>query len=138
MAVRETEDAGMRHMQIGKDADLARLDHMPAEAGKIARTGAAGIDRGRHPGGATELLRVDAERSAAPVDMGVEIDQSRRDDGVGYIANVGSGIGFQIGAHLRHLAGGEGNVPHRVKLLGRVDHPAAAQDQIDGHGALSQ
>jgi hypothetical protein len=31
-AVREAEDAGMRDVQIGENADLTRLDHMLAEA----------------------------------------------------------------------------------------------------------
>ena len=40
--VGEAEDAGMRDMQIGQDANLARLDHMLAETRKVARAGAAG------------------------------------------------------------------------------------------------
>ena len=43
-AVGEAKDAGMRDMQIGEDAHLARLDHMLAEAREIAGAGAAGVD----------------------------------------------------------------------------------------------
>src|SRR5882757_2314289 len=67
--MREAEDAGMRDVQISEDADLARLDHVLAEACEITRPGAAGIDRGGDAGGAAELLGVDAERGAAPIDM---------------------------------------------------------------------
>ena len=35
--IREAEDAGMRDMQVGENADLARLDHVLAEAREIAR-----------------------------------------------------------------------------------------------------
>ena len=44
-AVGEGVDAGVRDVQIGEDAHLARLDHVLAEAGEIAGPGAAGIDR---------------------------------------------------------------------------------------------
>ncbi len=79
-ARREGVDAGKGDMQIGKDAHLAALDHMLAEPRKVAGAGAAGIDCGRDAGAAAEILGVDAERGAAPVDMGVQIDQSRCDN----------------------------------------------------------
>ena len=63
--VREAEDAGVRDVQICEDTNLARLDHVLAEAREIAGAGAAGIDRGSDAGGATKLLGVDAERGAA-------------------------------------------------------------------------
>ena len=126
----------MRDMQVGEDADLARLDHMLAEAREIAGAGAAGVDRRGDAGGAAKFFRVDAERRAAPIDVGVEIDQPRRDDVAGHVAHIGAGVRLQIVADLRDLAGGEGDVRHRVELLGRVDHPSAAQDQIDGHEGL--
>ncbi len=65
----------MRDVQVGEDADLARLDHMLAEAREIAGPGAAGIDGGRDAGGAAEFLGVDAERGTNPVNMGVQVDQ---------------------------------------------------------------
>src|SRR5579862_6564180 len=70
-AVGEAEDAGMRDMQIGKDAHLAWLDHMLAEAREVARAGAAGVDRRGDAGRAAELLGIDAKRGAAPIDMGM-------------------------------------------------------------------
>lgn len=63
--VREAENAGMRDMQISEDTNLARLDHMLAEAREIARPRTAGIDRGGDAGKTAELLGVDAERRAA-------------------------------------------------------------------------
>jgi hypothetical protein len=38
--MRETEDAGVGHVQIGQNADLARLDDVLAEAREITRAGA--------------------------------------------------------------------------------------------------
>jgi hypothetical protein len=43
--MREAVDPGVGDVQIGQDADLARLDHMLAETCEIARAGAAGINR---------------------------------------------------------------------------------------------
>ncbi len=39
----EAVDAGVGDVEIGQDPHLARLDHMLAEAGEIARPGAARI-----------------------------------------------------------------------------------------------
>ena len=132
-AVREAEDAGVRHVQVGQDAHLRRLDHVLAETGEVTWPRAAGVDRCRHAGGAAELLRVDAERGAAPVDVGVQVDEARGDDKAGYIADVGFGVGAQRGPDARDLAAGESDVGHRVELLRRIDHAAAAQDEIIGH-----
>ena len=131
--MREAEDAGMRDMQIGQNADLARLDHVLAEAREIARAGAAGVDRRGDAGGAAELLGVDAERGAAPIDVGVQIDQAGGDDVARHVAHVGSGIGLELVSDHGHLAAGEGDIRHGVELLGGVDHPTAAQDQIERH-----
>ena len=113
-AVGEGVDAGVRDVQVGEDAHLARLDHVLAEAGEVAGTGAAGVDRGGHAGGAAELLGVDAERGAAPVDVGVQVDQARRDDLARDVADVGLGVAFELGADLGDLAAGEGHVDDRV------------------------
>ena len=78
--LRETEDAGERNMQIGEDAGFGALDHVLAKPGEVAGSSAAGIDRGGHTGLAAELIRVDAERSTTPINMGVQIDQAGRYD----------------------------------------------------------
>ncbi len=78
--MRETVDAGMGDVQIGQNANLARLDDVLAEAREIARAGAAGVDRRGDAGGAAELLGIDAERGSAPINVGVQIDQTGGDD----------------------------------------------------------
>ena len=123
----------MRDVQVGEDAHLARLDHVLAEAGEVAGAGAAGVDRGGDAGGAAELLRVDAERGAAPVDMRVQVDEARRDDLARDVAHVGLGIALEIGRDLGDLAAREGHVHHPVDALRGVDHAAAAQDEVVGH-----
>src|SRR5450631_2517905 len=134
--MREAEDAGVRDMQISEDADLARLDHVLAEAREITGAGAAGVDRRGDARGAAELLGVDADRSAAPIDMGVQIDQARSDDVTRYVAHVGFRIDTELVSDPDHLAGGEGDIRHGVELLRGVNHPTAAQDQIERHRNL--
>ena len=93
----ERVDAGERDVQVGEDAHRAGLDHVLAEAGEIAGPGAAGVDRSGDAAGAAEFLRVDAERGAAPIDMGVQVDQAGRDDVAGDVAHVGSRVRWQAG-----------------------------------------
>ena len=101
-------------MQIGEDAHLARLDHVLAEAGEVAGPGAAGIDRRGHAGRAAELLGVDAERGAAPIDMGVQVDQAGRDDVARHVAHLGPRIGLELVSDPRHLAAGKSDIRDRV------------------------
>jgi hypothetical protein len=103
------------------------------KAREIARPGAAGVDRRGDAGGAAELLGVDADRGAAPIDMGVQIDQARGNDVTRHVAHVGSRIDLERVSDRDHLAGGEGDIRHGIEFLGGVDHPTAAQDQIERH-----
>ena len=75
--LREGEDPGERDVEVGQDADRGALDDVRAEAVEVAGPGAAGIDQ---RGGARALRdrhRLHAEAGAAPVDVGVEVDQPR-------------------------------------------------------------
>ena len=66
---------GKATFKIGQDADRRRLDHVAAEAVEVAGPGAAGIDEGGDAAAARQKLGLDAERRAAPIDMGVQVDQ---------------------------------------------------------------
>ena len=130
--LRETVDARERHMQIGEDAHFAALDHVLAEAREIARPGAAGVDRRGDAGAAAEVLRVDAERGAAPIHMGVQVDQAGRHDVALHVAHFRR-VG-QVVPHLGDLAAGERHVGDAVDVLRRVDDPPALQDEVECHG----
>src|SRR5262249_60229401 len=95
---RKGEEAGKGEVEIRQDADRRRLDDVPAEAVEIARPGAPRIDEG---GGATApryFGGVDAERGAAPIDMGVEVDEAGRHDEPGDVAHLGAGRHREVGA----------------------------------------
>src|ERR1700680_1301609 len=113
-------------MQIGEDARLAPFYHMLAEAAEVAGPGAARVDRRGHPALPRELVRIDAERGAAPIDVGVQVDEPRHDDFAGDIADVGRGS--VMPAHACDLAAREGDVGNRVEVLGRVDDTTVAED----------
>ncbi len=97
---------------------------MLAEAVEVAGPGAAGIDEGRDAARARDQLGLDAERGAAPVDMGVQVDQARRDDLARDVARV---LARQVVADGGDLAAGEGDVGHPVERLRGIDHAAALQ-----------
>ena len=59
--VRERKNAAEGNVQVGEDAHLAALDHMFAEAGKVARSRAAGVDSGGHARAAAEIFGIDPE-----------------------------------------------------------------------------
>ncbi len=95
---------------------------MLAEAVEIARAGAAGIDESRDAAGARQKLGLDAERRAAPVDVGMQVDQAGRDDLAGNVAHI---LGRKTIADRRDLAAGEGNVGDLVEGLRGIDNPSA-------------
>ena len=95
---------------------------MLEKPGIVARTGAAGVDQ-RRAAAAREYQRIDAQRSAAPVDVGVKIDQTGRDDATLDVADIGA---LQPLADFSHFAVAETDVARRVDALRRVDHASAS------------
>src|SRR5207237_3591 len=83
--LREAEDAGERDVHIGQDAHFRALHDVAAKTEEIAGAGTARIDEGGGPALGGEPVRIDAERSAAPVDMTVQVDEPGRDDAAGRI-----------------------------------------------------
>ncbi len=118
-------------MQIGEDADLAQLDHVLAEAGEIARAGAAGVDR---RGDARRPSRTPRRRCRARcrpnrrgcADRSGRASRCNRETSRTSVA----GSGLELVSDRSHLTAREGDIGHGIELLGRVDHPTPAQDQI--------
>ncbi len=131
----EGVDARKRDVEIGEDTGVRRFDNVLAEPGEIAGTGRAGVDRGGDATGAAELVGIDAKRGAAPVDVGVEVDQAGCDDEARRIADLGGGAGGELAriADAFDSAVLECNVGDAVDALRRIDDAAAADDEI-GHG----
>jgi len=123
----ESVDPCEGNVEIGEDADRRLLDDVVAETVEIARPGAARVDE--RGGGAARRQRsgIDAERGAAPVDMGVKIDETRRDDEAVDIAHFGTWTRLQPRADLLDAAILEGDVGGAVEVLAWIDDPAALE-----------
>ncbi len=61
---------------------------MAAEAGEIARAGAAGIDKGRRAAALRDNGGIDPERGPAPIDMGVQVDEAGHDNAAARIDDL--------------------------------------------------
>jgi hypothetical protein len=62
----------------GVEAGTPLRDDEAAEAGEIVGTGIAGGDAGRGALMVDELVGRDADRRAVGIDMGVQVDETRR------------------------------------------------------------
>jgi hypothetical protein len=65
--------------------------------------------------------------------MGVQIDEARRDDMAGHLAHIRARIRPQLASDRSYLATGKGDIGYGIESLRGVDHPAAAENQIEGH-----
>ncbi len=126
----EGEDAGERDVEIGQDADRRALDDVGAEAMEVAGSGAAGIDQGSGARAPGHRLRLHAEAGAAPVNMGVQVDQTGhhelargRDD----LARRGS---IDLGLDGRDPAILERDVGAPIPSLRGIDHPPAPDYEV--------
>src|SRR5215510_13368796 len=106
---------------------------MLAKTREIARAGAAGIDGGRHPGPPAEIFRIDAKRGAAPVDMGVQVDEARGHVCTSDVAHRGARSAFEVRAKRGDLACGEGHIHSAIEILRGVDDVPALEKQIVSH-----
>ena len=128
----EGKDAGEGDIQIGQDADGRRLYDMAAKSGKVAGTGASGIDQGGRAAASGDGGSIDADRSAAPIDVGMKIDQPGRDEKTADVAGVACRL-IDALADRDDFAVGKSDVAFGVDPLRRIDEVTAAQDEIK-HG----
>src|SRR5215475_14336971 len=106
---------------------------MLAETRKVTGASASGVNRRGDPRFTAELFRIDTERRAAPIDMGVKVDKSRRDDVTGHIPHSGAGIGLQSRPDPRHLAVRKDYIDHLVELLRGIDDASPAKNKVICH-----
>src|SRR5262247_787891 len=132
-ALRKGIDAREGHVQIGKDTHRTALDHMLAETRKVTGASASGVNRRGDPRFTAELFRVDTERRAAPIDMGVKVDKPWRDDVTGQIPYSSADIGLQSQPDPRHLASRKAYIDHLVELLRGVDDASSAENKVICH-----
>ena len=128
---REAVDAGERDVEIGDDAAARALDDVVPEAGEVAWAGAAGIDEGGGAAAAGQRVGIDAQRSAAPVDMGMEVDQPRHDDPAAGIDDVLGALDRQARLDRHHATVAEADVELPIDPGTGIDDPSMADDEIE-------
>ena len=102
---------------------------MLQEAREIARPCAARVYE-RRASAAGETQWIDPERRATSVDMGVEVDEARRDDQAADILDLNA---RKLRADRGDPAVLEANVRHRVDSLRWVDNSPPSKNQIMLH-----
>ena len=128
----EGKDAGEGDIQIGQDADGRRLDHVAAKSGKVAGTGASGIDQGGGAAAPGDGGSIDADRGTAPIDVGMKVDQPGRNEKTADVAGVARRV-IDALADRDDFPFGKSNVASGVDPLRRIDEVTAAQNEIK-HG----
>src|SRR5262249_13908293 len=78
-------------------------------------------------------FRINTERCAAPIDMGVKVDKSWCDDVTGHVPHCRAGIGLQSRPDPRHLASRKAYIDHLVELLRGVDDASLAENEVICH-----
>jgi hypothetical protein len=86
-APREPEDPGERNVEVGENPARRPFDDVLAKAGEVAGPGAACVHKSGHGAAPRLSLSVDAEGCSAPIDVGVEIDETRHHQLPRHIAN---------------------------------------------------
>src|SRR5579872_2599885 len=108
-------------MQIGENAGFARLDDMLEKAAEVAGAGTAGVDQRGHAAAASRIGRVDTERGAAPIDMGVKVDEPRSDKPPADVTGFGRFARLDGMADRRDAAIVKGNIGYPVQALRGID-----------------
>ena len=128
---REAEDPGERDVQVGEDPRARALHHMPAETQEVAGPGAAGVDEGRGPAAPRQGVGIHPQGGAAPVDMGVQVDQPRHHQAAGRVDQRLRVVDGQPRLDRRHLAAGEADIEEPVDPVSRIQHPTTAHHEIE-------
>ncbi len=120
-------------MEVSENARLARFDDMLEKSEEVAWAGASGVDQGRDAALAGSVRRIDPKRGAAPIDVGMKIDEARRDQSSADVADVSPFCRLDIFPDCRDAARSKGNVGCPVEVLRRIDNMAAFENEVMGH-----
>ena len=106
---------------------------MRTKARKISGSGRPGIDHSGGPTSPSVVGRVNADGRTSPINVGVKIDQARRDQFATYIPHLGHTLARKVQADGGYLAIAKSNIGDSIQTLGRVDHSAAGEKKVMGH-----
>ncbi len=132
---RQVAQPDRRDVDEREHARLGPRDHVLAEPGEARRPGAPGVAERRHPAGGAHRVGVQPQVVGAEERVGVEVDQAGRDEGAADVDPLARRLGRDVDVHRRHAAGRERDVARAVDPGGRVDEPAALEQQVVAHGS---
>src|SRR6516162_4361118 len=99
---------------------------MTAEPMEYARASATGVDKRRRPALSRHVRRVHTQRSSAPVDMRMEIDQPGYDKQPAHVHDLTTACG-EVGPDFAYLSVTEGDIGRLVTPARGVDDAAALE-----------
>ena len=98
---------------------------------KLPGAGAAGIDECRGAAARRHGIGVDAERRAAPVDVGMQVDQPRGDDPPRDVDDRHGSRIRNIGLDRRYPPLRKRHIRHLIEIPLRIDDATAFQNQFE-------
>src|SRR4029079_7542534 len=93
--------------------------------------GASSIDERGDAAFFGEVVGIDSQRGAAPINVGMQVDEARRNDHPGDVFHLRMPRPLDLLAEGRDPTAGKGNVHKPVYALRRIDHPSVLKDQIE-------
>jgi hypothetical protein len=131
LAEPEVDQAEHRDVEEAQDAHPARLDHELAEG--LEGRGACGarVGGGDHTAAQMGLDRVGPDLGHVLEDVGVSLDQAGQHEPAGAVDGLHRGAGELLGDRA-DPAVGHGHVEPAVDSGGRIQHPPAGEQQVDG------
>jgi len=128
----KAQEPGGGQMEERANARVGARDHVLAEprVGRPAR--AARIHRGGHAVRQADRVRVREHRLAAIEEVAVQIDEAGRDEPARDVHLLRAPV-LDPGRHRSDAPARERHVERGVRPAARVEHPATAEDQLEGH-----
>ncbi len=132
-AVGKPENAGEGNVEIGHNTHLGAFHDVTAKTEKIAGAGAAGIDIGGGAARGRQPVGVDAQGRAAPIDVTVQIDQTRRHQTSIGLNDAGRAVGGQSGADGGNPPVGNTDIHNGIDVMAGIDQPTASNKHVKRH-----
>jgi hypothetical protein len=125
------DQADRGEIQKCKNPNPARLDDVPAKTRKRVGSGTSDIQPGRHSGPRSDRIGFDSPVGRTPVDVRMEVDETRRHDLTPRIDHLlGDGI-RQRTRHAHDPSLADPDVETAEALVRRVDHLTAENERVE-------
>ncbi len=107
---------GKRNVDEQQHPRLRRFDHMTPQTQQIGRAGSSRVDECRAAAPPRDPIRIDTDGGASPIDVRVQVDQTRRHQSAGDVPHVVSGAHKRF-ANCRHSTRRKRHIHNGVQFL---------------------